>query len=78
MDDGNICMHHIHIVRWQGAAWEDHILFRDHMDSDPGEDNECETMEKQLAASHPDDRRAYTAGKAEFIGMAFAKARDHA
>ena len=64
---GNIRTHHIHIVKWHGKAWADYIMFRDYMNSHPDKAAEYEKLKKQLASSFPDNRRAYTEGKAEFI-----------
>ena len=64
---GNIRTHHIHIVKWQGKAWNNFITFRDYMNSHPERAAEYEKLKKQLASSFPDNRRAYTEGKAEFI-----------
>ena len=74
--DGNIRTHHIHIVKWHGAAWENYVLFRDYMNSRPDKAAEYERLKKQLASSFPDDRKAYTAGKAEYIEKIIAEARE--
>ena len=74
---GNIRTHHIHIVKWHGEAWNNYIAFRDYMNSHPGKAAEYEKLKKQLASSFPDNRRAYTAGKAGFIGKIIAEAADN-
>ena len=71
---GNIRTHHIHIVKWHGEAWNNYIAFRDYMNSHPGKAAEYEKLKKQLASSFPDNRRAYTEGKAGFIGKIIAEA----
>lgn len=65
--EGNIRTHHIHIVKWRGKAWNNYIMFRDYMNSHPDKAAEYEKLKKQLASSFPDNRRAYTEGKAGFI-----------
>ena len=42
-------------------------MFRDYMNSHPDKAAEYEKLKKQLASSFPDNRRAYTEGKAGFI-----------
>lgn len=74
--EGNIRTHHIHVVEWHGAAWENYVLFRYYMNSHPDKAAEYEKLKKKLASSFPDDRRAYTAGKAEYIGKIIAEARE--
>ena len=75
--EGNIRTHHIHIVKWRGKAWNNYIMFRDYMNSHPEKAAEYEKLKKQLASSFPDDRRAYTEGKAEFIKKIITEAREH-
>ena len=75
--EGNIRTHHIHIVKWQGKAWNNYILFRDYMNSHPEKAAEYEKLKKQLASSFPDDRMAYTEGKAGFIEKIITEAREH-
>ena len=73
--EGNIRTHHIHIVKWRGKAWDNYIMFRDYMNSHPEKAAEYEKLKKQLASSFPDDRRAYTEGKAEYIEKIITEAR---
>ena len=73
----NIRTHHIHIVKWQGKAWDNYIMFRDYMNSHPDKAAEYEKLKKQLASSFPDNRRAYTEGKAGFVEKIITEAREH-
>ena len=73
--DDSIRTHHIHIVKWHGKAWDNYIFFRDYMNSHPDKAAEYEKLKKQLASSFPDDRKAYTEGKAGFIKKIIAEAR---
>ena len=75
--EGNIRTHHIHIVKWHGKAWDNYMIFRDYLNSHPDKAAEYEKLKKQLAASFPDNRRAYTEGKAGFIEKIIAEAREH-
>ena len=75
--EGNIRTHHIHIVKWQGKAWNNYIMFRDYMNSHPEKAAEYEKLKKQLATSFLDNRMAYTEGKAGFIEKIITEAREH-
>lgn len=75
--EGNIRTHHIHIVKWRGKAWNNYIMFRDYMNSHPDKAAEYEKLKKQLASSFPDNRRAYTEGKAGFIEKIITDAGEH-
>lgn len=75
--EGNIRTHHIHIVKWQGKAWDNYIMFRDYMNSHPDKAAEYENLKRQLAASFPDNRRAYKEGKAGFIEKIITEAVEH-
>ena len=74
--EGNIRTHHIHIVKWHGKAWDNYIIFRDYLNSHPDRASEYEKLKKHLASSFPDNRRAYTEGKAGFIEKIIAEARE--
>lgn len=75
--DGSIRTHHIHIVKWHGKAWDNYIMFRDYMNSHPDKAAEYEKLKKQLTSSFPDNRRAYTEGKAGFIEKIITEAGEH-
>ena len=71
--EGNIRTHHIHIVKWHSKEWENYIMFRDYMNSHSDKASEYEKLKKHLSLSFPDNRSAYTQGKAEFIGKCLAE-----
>lgn len=75
--EGDIRTHHIHIVKWRGKAWNNYIMFRDYMNSHPDKAAEYEKLKKQIASSFPDNRRAYTEGKAGFIEKIITDAGEH-
>jgi GrpB-like predicted nucleotidyltransferase (UPF0157 family) len=59
--------HHLSLVAYDGAFWRDHIAFRDRLRGDASLREEYATLKRRLAAAHPDDRAAYTSGKAAFV-----------
>jgi len=59
--------HHLNLVPLEGAFWLDHLLFRDRLRDEPEVRAVYGALKRQLAAAHPDDRGAYTAGKARFV-----------
>lgn len=61
--------HHIHMItrhRVFQAHWE-RLLFRDYLIGHPAVARQYEVLKRKLAASHPNDRFAYTTGKTEFM-----------
>lgn len=59
--------HHLNLVTFNGAFWRDHVMFRDRLRDEPAVRAAYAALKLQLAAAHPSDRGAYTAGKARFI-----------
>lgn len=54
----------------------DQVDFRDYLRSHPEVAREYEQLKRELAAEHPDNRRAYTARKAAFINDILEEARE--
>jgi GrpB-like predicted nucleotidyltransferase (UPF0157 family) len=67
--------HHLHMVEAGGDFWESHLLFRDHLRLHPEVAGEYEKLKKGLAEKYPEDRGAYTEGKAAFIRGVLEAAR---
>ena len=65
--DKNTRTHHIHVVVWGEPAWKHYIRFRDYLRTFSDKRAEYEADKRRLAAMYPDDRSAYTAGKAALI-----------
>ena len=59
--------HHIHVVIWDGTAWNNYINFRDYLNAFPDHALKYDTLKKQLAEKFAHDRGSYTAGKHELI-----------
>ena len=59
--------HHIHVVRWDGAEWNNYINFRDYLNRFPDKAIEYDACKKELAAQFADDRGSYTTGKQKLI-----------
>lgn len=66
--------HHIHVVRADGMEWRNYGNFRDYLNAHPAKAAAYEQLKRELAAAHPGDRAAYTAGKVEFIRHTLRKA----
>ena len=69
--------HHVHLVSWSSTVWEEHLLFRDRLRSDPDLARDYEAVKRDLAIAHADDRRAYTDAKGPFIRAVIREARQH-
>ncbi len=59
--------HHLHLTQYAGSEWRRTLAFRDALRNDAGLLQEYQTLKQRLAKQYPDDRAAYTAGKAAFI-----------
>ena len=59
--------HHIHVVRWNEAEWNNYINFRDYLNRYPDKAMQYDAYKKKLAALFADDRGSYTTGKQELI-----------
>lgn len=59
--------HHIHVVIWNGAEWNNYINFRDYLNRFPDKAIEYDACKKELAAQFADDRGSYTTGKRKLI-----------
>lgn len=58
---------HLHIVGHATQGWKDYVDFRDALRADPDLLTRYEQVKDDLARRFPDDRGAYTDGKAEFV-----------
>jgi GrpB-like predicted nucleotidyltransferase (UPF0157 family) len=58
--------HHIHMVEGHFEHW-DSLLFRDYLIEHPQVAREYQDLKLHLAATHPNDRVAYTNAKTEFV-----------
>lgn len=65
-NSAGIRTHHIHMVERDFEHWE-RLLFRDYLIAKPEIASEYETLKFALAREFPNDRIAYTEGKAEFV-----------
>jgi GrpB-like predicted nucleotidyltransferase (UPF0157 family) len=67
--------HHIHMVEASFTEHWDRLLFRDYLIRYPATAREYSLLKFRLAAEHPHDRIAYTAGKNEFIASVMQRAK---
>lgn len=58
---------HIHAVIHGGVAWENYTKLTAFLNANPADAQAYAVLKRRLAETHPGDRAAYTAGKAEFI-----------
>ena len=74
MEDGDIRTHHIHIVKWNGADWNNYINFRDYLNANPEKAIMYDAFKLKLATQFSNDRKSYTAGKQEIIDQLLSEA----
>ncbi|OXS53657.1 GrpB-like predicted nucleotidyltransferase (UPF0157 family) [Bacillus sp. V-88] len=58
---------HLHLMMEGEPRWEQQRLFRDRLNGNPALRKEYAELKKSLANQFPDDREAYSEGKAAFI-----------
>ena len=73
-DQDGVRTHHIHMVEGDFEHW-DRLLFRDYLIAHPAVAEDYQRLKYQLSEQFPDDRIAYTQGKAEFIQRVTALAK---
>lgn len=62
--------HHLHLVPINSKRYRDELTFRDLLRQDQELAERYAGLKRQLAATYPDDREAYTEGKSAFIAAA--------
>lgn len=58
---------HLHLLVSDSPRWNDQLAFRDRLRADAGLAARYGQLKLALAAEHPDDREAYTEGKADLV-----------
>ena len=75
-DAGGKRTHHIHMVESDSKLWE-RLYFRDYLREFPEEARRYAELKQSLAERHPNDRIAYTEGKAEYVIAITERAKRH-
>ena len=72
--------YNLHITRYGGGFWVEHLLFRDYLRSDKDLAHRYEDLKRQLIArlAPEPDRAAYNDGKTTFINSVLEQARAEA
>lgn len=72
--ESDIVLCNLHIVIMGSEQWNNHIVFRDYMNSFPEKAAAYEKLKIELAKRYPDDRDAYCNGKDKFIKACISEA----
>jgi len=72
--DGQPGHFHVHAVVLDSAFWRSHLAFRDALRADAALAARYWKLKQHLASRFPNDRAAYTDGKADFIREVLASA----
>ena len=59
--------HHLHVIVWPSAEFDQWILFRDHLRTSPAAATEYAAVKRELAARFYSDRGAYVEAKSEVV-----------
>ena len=65
---------HVHLTPFDSEWGNDMVVFRDELIADAELSARYAALKRQLAADHPADPDAYTAGKSEFVGQVLRNA----
>lgn len=66
--------HYIHIEKYNGKLWKNHIYFRDYLKKYSKARKEYQKLKKELAIKYANDRDSYTLEKNKFIEKIMKKA----
>ena len=64
---------HVHVLRMDDPQWTRYLAFRDLLRTNAQVRAEYAALKRFLAERFPNDRKAYTAGKAEFVDAALVR-----
>ncbi|MES2933817.1 MAG: GrpB family protein [Pseudomonadota bacterium] len=59
--------HHLHLVVYNSATWNEHVVFRDALCANAGLAAKYAALKLRLAAAHSTDREAYSEAKQDFV-----------
>lgn len=71
--EGEVTLQLIHCYGPDSPDLRRCMAFRDHLNACPEEARRYDALKRELAARYADDRRSYTAGKAEYIKSIYEK-----
>ena len=66
--------HHIHVVEWNSAEWNNYINFRDYLNAFPEKAKIYDALKRSLAEKFAGNRGSYTSGKHELIDRLLTEA----
>jgi len=67
--------HHIHVVKYGSADWENYLYFRDYLNTNKAAADKYAALKIALAEKYLNDRIAYTNGKSTLINLLLDDAR---
>ena len=68
--------HHVHVVKWNGIAWNNYIYFRDYLNAFPEKAKAYDMCKLNLARQFPQDRSSYTKGKQTLVSALLEEAKE--
>lgn len=71
----DIRTHHIHVVKWNGTAWNNYINFRDYLNASPEKAMIYDHCKQKLASQFSENRKGYTNGKQKLIDHLLEEAK---
>jgi GrpB-like predicted nucleotidyltransferase (UPF0157 family) len=68
----NVRTEHLHVIPAAGEQWDSYVKFKDALTSSPGLVQQYAALKQSLRSKFSNDRKEYTAGKAQFIQTVLA------
>ena len=65
--ENDIHTHYIHVVIWEEKNWNNYLNMRDYLNAHEDRAKEYSELKERLVKEYPEDRAAYTNGKAALI-----------
>ena len=65
--ENDIHTHYIHVVIWGEKNWNNYLNMRDYLNAHEDRAKEYSELKERLVKEYPEDRAAYTSGKAALI-----------
>jgi GrpB-like predicted nucleotidyltransferase (UPF0157 family) len=72
---GDPRQYHLHLTARGGVFWQDHLLFRDLLRSNPELLEGYAALKRELAERFPREREAYIEGKTAFVKAALSRGK---
>ena len=67
--------YHLHLMKYNGEIWKNYLAFRDYLRANRKHARKYAELKETLFKKYPENRKKYTAGKAQFVRATIKTAR---